>query len=465
MRFSYSVAGQPLFQSIYLAIERGRSHLITGTENNQTTLLGGILANLLPVEASIDVSAIQSLITPYTGTLTRESEESWPQNTVYVSTDPDRHLLFSTVEEEISVQLGIRQKKNRSADYKAILAVFSLDESFLERRIATLSGGEKMKVALAIALMQPVDCYVFQGVIPWLDQTGRMQLLKSVQAITARGGAVIFIEQETQLLLPYVETILEFDGQSLQETSADVFLKNQSVYFQEEQKTPIFKAFSTPSQPILVLNQVALSAHPFSEISHASQPLLHDISLSLYRHRAYCIVGDNGSGKSTLIQMIFRVFKPQQGHIILQQRELQQYTRQRLNELICYVGQFPARQLTLSTIGQYRQAMQQSRRVFSLILMEQYLNLPDDFPLAGLSFLQMKVLCLLMGFSEETRLMILDEPTWGLDQSGRRVILQLIREIAQKIDMALLIVSHDDSFARACQADILRLKNGALISC
>jgi len=64
MKFSYSVAGQPLFQSIYLAIERGRNHLITGTENNQTTLLGGILANLLPVEASIDVSAIQSLITP-----------------------------------------------------------------------------------------------------------------------------------------------------------------------------------------------------------------------------------------------------------------------------------------------------------------------------------------------------------------------------------------------------------------
>ncbi|OGT06997.1 MAG: hypothetical protein A2103_01545 [Gammaproteobacteria bacterium GWF2_41_13] len=464
MKFSYTVDGQQLFQSIHLTIEPGRSYLITGTEDNKTTLLGGILAKILPVEAVSDVSAIQSLIKNYTGRLTLESEAPLPQTTVYVSTDPDRHLLFSTIEEEIRVQLAGWQK-NRLINFNEILSVFSLDGSFLERRIATLSGGEKMKVALSIALSQSVDCYVFQGVIPWLDQTGRMQLLQQVQVILQRGSSVIFIEQETSALLPHMKTIIEFDGRSLQEIQADVFLKNQYTYFEEEQKTPIFNAFSATSPPALVLHQITLSQHPFSEIPRTGSPLLQAISLSLLRHRAYCIVGDNGSGKSTLIQLIFRVFKPKQGHILLQQRELSQYTRQKLNELICYVGQFPGRQLTLSTIGQYRQAMKKSHRSFSLSLMAHYLNLPDDFPLAALSFLQMKILCLLMALSEETILLILDEPTWGIDQSGRRVILQLIREIAQKIDMALLIVSHDDSFARACRAKILRLKNGTLTSC
>ena len=175
MKISYSVNGKYLLKSVALPISGGNAYLVTGVENTGYALLGGLIAKLFPVNESLEEwPQLQALIKNYSGKLTVE-EGVLPETTAYVGVDPDRHLVFSRVEEEFISQ-GIDSSK-----YIKSLQKFGLDEYFLERRIPTLSGGEKMRVALAIAFSKKYSCYVLHGVIPWLDKRGRELLSEQIQ--------------------------------------------------------------------------------------------------------------------------------------------------------------------------------------------------------------------------------------------------------------------------------------------
>jgi len=91
-----------------------------------------------------------------------------------------------------------------------------------------------------------------------------------------------------------------------------------------------------------------------------------------------------------------------------------------------------------------------------------YLALADDFPVSLLSFLQLKILCLLSSLTPATKLIILDEPTWGIDNDGRLVLWQLLQKIAQFLKFTLLIITHDMQLKYEFQADILWLQEGKI---
>jgi energy-coupling factor transporter ATP-binding protein EcfA2 len=171
MRFSYKVDGQFLIKSALIPVDTGKVYLVTGEENSGFGLIGGVIAKLFPIREKLEWTQLQALIKDYTGKLSIEEGEL-PQSTAYVDVDPDRNLFFSKVKEEMMVQIN-----NSNIEVLASnLSKFGLDKSFLERRICNLSGGEKMKVALAIAFSLDCSCYVLHGVIPWLDKKGREQL-------------------------------------------------------------------------------------------------------------------------------------------------------------------------------------------------------------------------------------------------------------------------------------------------
>lgn len=458
MKFSYQVNEKYLIRSAILPVFGGEICLITGVENASFSILGGIIAKLFPVNEKLEWPHLQALIENYTGKLTLE-DGSLPNSTVYVGVDPDRHLLFSTVREEMLAQTGYFSDKNK------ILSTFGLDSSFLGRHISSLSGGEKMKVALAIAFSSSAECYVLHGVIPWLDKKGRGLLIEKIIEAKNKGSQVFLLEHENYPLRKVVNKIFEFDGSTVYKIDDKMFYSRYLRDAQLEksaQDLAVALHSSQNSKTILEFNKVTLRSHPYSE-SKRTEPLLDQITFYLNEQSIYFLVGNNGAGKSTIAQLAFKVLKPDSGSVVFCGELLSNYSRRELIDLICYVGQFPERQITLGTIGQYRIKAQEENNAESLMLINKFLNLPDSFLISSLSYLQMKLLGLSTFVTKNTKLIILDEPTWGIDKWGQQAIFDILRQISGFSNYALLIISHDLRFIRELNAKILFINNGDLL--
>jgi energy-coupling factor transporter ATP-binding protein EcfA2 len=203
---SYKVNEKTLLNSVDLPLKPGNIYIVGGIENTAYMLLGGLIARLFPIKEKLEWPQVQALIENYMGELFLE-EGDLPSSSFYVGVDPDRHLMFSRVEEEFISQ-NIEPIKSKES-----LNNLGLDESFLERQISDLSGGEKMRVALAIAFSEDYYCYVLHGVIPWLDKNGRELLIKQIKS-KKNNSCVVLLDHEIDLLKNFL-TVTDFGGEHI----------------------------------------------------------------------------------------------------------------------------------------------------------------------------------------------------------------------------------------------------------
>lgn len=469
MQFSYFVSGQCLLENIDLVTLPHTISLITGVVNVNLNLLTGILAKFFPCNDLLSiknkkdscraVKNLSSSLSLYNGRVKIE-KGNLPGSVVYVGPDPEKHLLFAIVNEEMVTQFGNGNGDDATKYFVTVLSLMGLNASFLQRHIASLSGGEKMKLALAIALAQKADCYVLQGVVPWLDKLGRECLWQQLHRLQVGGASIVFCENECIEMLPLVDNIYYFDGYRLF-LSDDVATKvrlSRNNYSFEYLKT----AVTSQHAKLIEFIDLSLFCHPHYA-SERTSSLLNKVCFSLFVGNTYLLFGNNGAGKSTITQLIFRLIKPDSGCIKLLGRNITTYSREQLKALICYVGQNPAQQLIFNTLGQCRRKLLDDTNELALHLFDNYfVGFPDEYPLANLTVIQYKILVLLTFVNCQTKLIILDEPTWGLDHIGCADLWRFVDKLAQRLNFTLFIISHDLGLASLFHAEILRLNDGSI---
>jgi energy-coupling factor transport system ATP-binding protein len=464
MKFTYSLNQKQLLKSIEIPLEFSGIYLISCNESVNLDILMGILGGFFPVKKEkAGLEIIEVLMENYTGLL-NIIEGTLPKKISYVGPDPDRHILFSEVNEEVLLGIDYQIKNNNSESIiSQVLLTLGLDASFARRRISSLSGGERMKVVLAIALARLSDCYVFHGVIPWLDKNGRDLLVQKVIQLKKEGKTIIFCDQEIEDLLPIVDQVFTFDGDVTTQIDKDQFrekyyseLKNQAHI-----KSP--KKNDTGSKTILEFRNVYLKQHP--DFDGVKKSFLFDnVSFSLNLGENYCFVGVNGVGKSTLADLIFRIFPVDSGSIFFDNKLQAQYSRAELVSQICYLGQFPEQQVILSTVGAYRKEAVAKNNLLAEALLKKYITFADDYPVSPLSFFELKLLCLASFVTEKTKLLILDEPTWGVDHKSLLIILNLLQDILLDHSVTLLIISHNELLMKALDAKMYYIERSKVLS-
>lgn len=180
---------------------------------------------------------------------------------------------------------------------------------------------------------------------------------------------------------------------------------------------------------------------------------VNDVSVSIEKGELVAVIGHTGSGKSTLIQHFNGLLKPTSGQVLLDGKDIWA-DKSSIRDVRFKVGlcfQYPEYQLFESTVGadisfgpknmglkedEIERRVKESIRYVGLS--DSYLE-KSPFDLSGGEKRRAAIAGVI---SMEPEVLILDEPTAGLDPRGRDVILGLIKEYQKETGSTVLLVSH-----------------------
>ncbi|HVJ52585.1 MAG TPA: phosphonate C-P lyase system protein PhnK [Aliidongia sp.] len=228
-------------------------------------------------------------------------------------------------------------------------------------------------------------------------------------------------------------------------------------------------------QPVLEVRGLAKS--------YGDRRVLSDIALSLWPGEVLAIVGESGSGKTTLLRCIDGQVAPDGGEILFHSRSqgvvdlatLGESQRRRVigNDL-SYVHQNPRDGLRLdlsagANIGE--PLLQAGLRHYGRIRqiagewlgkVEIDASRIDELPLRFSGGMQQR-LQIARNLVTEPRLVLMDEPTGGLDVSVQARLLDLLRRLVADLDLAVILVTHDLGVARLLADRLMVMQAGRII--
>lgn len=204
-------------------------------------------------------------------------------------------------------------------------------------------------------------------------------------------------------------------------------------------------------------------------------PALKDLSIQIQKGKTTGILGGNGAGKSTLFLNLNGILSPTSGQVYHKNLPIS-YSSKSLNQLRQSVGivfQDPDTQLFSASVYQ-----DVSFGVVNLGIPESEAHLRTENalkrtgtyelrqkPTHSLSYGQKKRVALAGIIAMEPEVLILDEPTAGLDPQGVSEIMQLIRELQQDLGIAILIATHDMDLVPMYCDYIYLLNQGEIVGC
>jgi energy-coupling factor transport system ATP-binding protein len=192
------------------------------------------------------------------------------------------------------------------------------------------------------------------------------------------------------------------------------------------------------------------------------KPILKEVNLELASQELGLVIGPSGSGKTTLLEILAGLAEQTKGEIFWREQEL---TPLHLQQLAGLVFQFPERHFCGGTIleelrlGHPELGSERIKEALKEVGLEnQSLNTPPQ----ALSGGQQRRLALAVQLIRQPNLLLLDEPTAGLDWSMRRQLAKLLAKL--KTHWTLLIVSHDPSELLPIADRAWKIDCGELIS-
>ena len=171
--------------------------------------------------------------------------------------------------------------------------------------------------------------------------------------------------------------------------------------------------------------------------------LFEDFSLELKAGNVYGLLGKNGAGKSTLIYLMTGLLTPQAGEVLFDGENVRQRLPKTMSDIFLVPEEFELPQLTLQ---KYVSINAPFYPRFSMEDMERYLDIFEmsgmmDVKLHSLSMGQKKKVFMAFAFATNTRVLIMDEPTNGLDIPSKSQFRKLVTT-GMSDDKLMLISTH-----------------------
>lgn len=182
---------------------------------------------------------------------------------------------------------------------------------------------------------------------------------------------------------------------------------------------------------------------------------LHDINLSIKGGSFTALVGHTGSGKSTVLQHLNALKKPTTGQVTIGDRVITTYSDNKglktLRKRVGIVFQFPEAQLFEETVGKdiafgpknfgmsEEEALERAKELLPLVGLDESFLERSPFDLSGG---QMRRVAIAGVLAMNPEVLVLDEPTAGLDPQGRKDIMDMFYKLYKEQGLTIVLVTH-----------------------
>ena len=193
--------------------------------------------------------------------------------------------------------------------------------------------------------------------------------------------------------------------------------------------------------------------HRYEDGSAGEKVALHDVNIKIEQGEMIGLIGHTGSGKSTLIQHLNGLLKPSSGAVFYDGKDINDsdFSKKKLRSKVGLVFQYPEYQLFESTViddvkfGPKNIGMDSLKIDMNSFQALKQVGIGEDLldvsPLE-LSGGQKRRVAIAGVLAMEPEVLILDEPTAGLDPSGRDEILDLVAKLHKERKLTVILVSH-----------------------
>ena len=377
-------------------------------------------------------------------------------------------------------------------------------EKLRNREPASLSGGQKQRLAIGSVLALEPRVLVMDEATTDLDPLGRIEVLSVAKSIREEGRILLIVDHEPETAVTADQVWLMLDGQVISqgppsEILVDVNLM-QSCGIKTLPMVELFHSMSWPGNPLTVDTAIELiqkhhltqrresKAHTVSSDPAKNSPILQaeklryayptypeealrGINLMIQEGEFIAILGQNGSGKTTLAKHFNGLLKPTSGRVLVQNKRTTEYSHREMARWVGYVFQNPDHQIFARTVAEevgfgLKMQNQTSRTIERRV--------GEALEGAGLQGYEKKVpftltkgerqrVAVASVLAAQPRVIILDEPTTGLDDRHQQDMMRMLKLLNQQ-GHTVIIITHSMGVAAEYANRVIVMRNGGLLS-
>jgi len=492
--------------NVSLHIRRGEVVTIMGANGAGKTTLCMILTGIIP---SIIQGKLEGSAKIHGKEVSQTPISDLSQIVSIVLQDPESQLITPTVDMECCfgpANLGVPAEQIR-ARAKRALDIVRL--SGMERRSPKdLSGGQKQRLAIAATLTMMPKILVLDEPTSQLDPIGTEEVLTLVAELKKLGMTIVLAEHKSEEILPVSDRVVVLkDGAIVDEGNVHDIFANRSlmkscgvkipqvadiayqlkskgfVNYKEipltlDELVPLVKdkyvnvelSENKETQPLNPAEELlAVSSLTFTYPSIPPVQALRGVSLRVGKREFVAIIGQNGSGKSTLARIMSGLLEPTSGVVRFKGRDIREMTRKEIASRIGMIFQNPDHQIFTQTVerevefGLRNLGLGEDeikKRTDEVLMLTGLSGVRERFPFS-LSIGDRRKLTVAAVVAMRPEVIILDEPTTGQDNDGRRSILELCRELNKK-GHTILLITHDMELVAKYSRRVVVMANGSI---
>ena len=403
--------------------------------------------------------------------------------------DFEAQLFCTSVELEVAFameQVGMDRAEMKARLGPALEAVGLA--GFEQRDPTSLSGGEKQRLAIASVLALRPSIIVLDEPTTDLDPEGKAEVFDLIAKLRGQGLSLIVIEHESEELLHADRIVLLRQGRIVADGPPALVMTNFNLLEQCDVHVPelnrvlhqlgigghvsdvdaafeaIVRAFpklrnSQSAAPAATSSPTASPDHGFAvpmvevvDLTFAypgGAAALDHIGLEIHAGEFLAIVGQNGSGKTTLAKHIVGLLQPTAGRVMLEGRDRAALHAAETAREVGYVFQNPDHQISAASVWDEvafgprnfgLDAEKVDRRCLEVLDAVGLLGARDSDPFL-LSKGERQRVAVASVLALRPRLLILDEPTTGLDHREQRRMMALVQELNRN-GIAIVMITH-----------------------
>lgn len=382
--------------------------------------------------------------------------------------DPEAQLIFTTVEEEILSALERRglppdQIETRLAGIMEVTQLAPLKD----RAPYTLSGGQKQRLVLATTLALGTDILILDEPTAELDERGTESIISVLRELKAKGKTIILTEHKFSRFRPIVDRMVVMDAGKIRAIGIP-----GSIIGDDFVRRVVFPDFSgirdgsarLPSpggEPVVSVRDLG---HAYGEVQ-----ALRGISLDIFPGEFIALVGENGSGKTTLIKHFIGLLRPTSGTVMVDGRDAGTAPVADLAHSVGLVFQNPDHMFFADTVeeeigfGIKNLNVSDPGTVMERVLDATGLSHARNLYPRWLSRGERQRLAIACVLAMRPKVIVLDEPTTGLDGREAREVMEILKHLQQE-GRAIVMVTHSRQIAEECTDRIITIDAGLIKS-